>query len=541
MKNIKLIYLLLTGLILSFTACDRDINDWEQNGEYSGLFRPLSFAQSQLKATSIEIKYNTIVNATKYVFEFSEDTLEFQNSVRTIEILADTLTVYSKNDNVLKSEYRTMFEDLNGSTFYSVRMKGVNERNGLESEYMSFTFTTPGEQLFTSSEVGINDIALFWTPVPNVTHLSISVYNRETLVYDFLKDVQLNSTEIANGSAILSDLTGGTGYRITINNDDIIRGTLTLKTLGMSGGETLVVNPGDDIAALLAGSISRGIGDVTLLFSENTTYDLGSVKIPFGIDNLIFTSTGSRKNADLPKLTLPSVGFDGGPIISIGFENVYIDGGGTATYLFNIGDLNGFTSVNFEGCEIKHFSRSIVRISDGQQREIESVKFNNCLIQDIGTNGYGVINLGTNFRKFDIISFTNCTLFELGTQLYGGNTVIGEVIMNNCTFFNSTAKMDQVFRFDTAPAAVTISNCIFSGPNNGGAINSGRADYSSYLEFSDNCYITSDLQVYKYNFAGITSYTKSSDELFVSPATGDFHFKDQTFAGKDTAGDPFWY
>ena len=39
---------------------------------------------------------------------------------------------------------------------------------------------------------------------------------------------------------------------------------------------------------------------------------------------------------------------------------------------------------------------------------------------------------------------------------------------------------------------------------------------------------------------GLTSYTKTTAELFTDPAKGDFTYKDTGFAGKSTAGDPRW-
>ena len=78
----------------------------------------------QTDATSVTLRYSQIVNAKVYIFEFYTDSLEFnaENYVRTDTILKDTLTVFSESNTPMRVEYRTLFQEFNGSTQYSVRM-----------------------------------------------------------------------------------------------------------------------------------------------------------------------------------------------------------------------------------------------------------------------------------------------------------------------------------------------------------------------------------------------------------------------------------
>ena len=90
-------------------------------------------------------------------------------------------------------------------------------------------------------------------------------------------------------------------------------------------------------------------------------------------------------------------------------------------------------------------------------------------------------------------------------------------------------ELPKVFRFDNAastppsPKSATMRNLIFSGPNKGKKMNSGNGAYD-ILNFSDNCYITSDLQEGNNRFEEITR---------IKPGAG--------FAGTGNAGDPRWY
>lgn len=156
------LYLMLV-LVIGLTSCKDDANDWPVDKSYNALFRPLTFEKSAADATTVTLRYSQIVNAKVYIFEFYTDELEFkaENYVRTDTILKDTLTVFSDSDTPMRVEYRTLFKELNGSTKYSVRMKGRNA-DGVESEYVSATFETQAEQLFTGVEASANAATLTW-------------------------------------------------------------------------------------------------------------------------------------------------------------------------------------------------------------------------------------------------------------------------------------------------------------------------------------------------------------------------------------------
>ena len=119
------LYVLL-ALIVGMSSCEDDANDWTVDKNYDALFRPLTFDKSATDATSVTLRYSQIVNAKVYIFEFYTDSLEFnaENYVRTDTILKDTLTVFSESNTPMRMEYRTLFQEFNGSTQYSVRMKG---------------------------------------------------------------------------------------------------------------------------------------------------------------------------------------------------------------------------------------------------------------------------------------------------------------------------------------------------------------------------------------------------------------------------------
>ena len=215
---------------------------------------------------------------------------------------------------------------------------------------------------------------------------------------------------------------------------------------------------------------------------------------------------------------------------------------------------NSFNSITFEGCAIQNVGRSIVRLN-GTGFRISDITFNNTIISRISTNGYGMIsaNKTNDDMVLNKLAITNCTLIDMGERLmdlYARE--ISLILMENCTLYNGTElskQLGHLFRLNGDPtpvSAVEIRNNIFAGPNANmsgisGAVTPGYNDYT-FLDFSENNYMTSDMKVGNKKFKGMTQLEQTSDDLFVDPANGDFHIKSGTgFAGAGNAGDSRWW
>src|SRR5690606_35750087 len=108
-----------------------------------------------------------------------------------------------------------VFEDLDGSSRYSVRMKGINSETGEESNYSELYFMTTAEQLFTSADIFVDRLVMHWLVTDRVTHLSVfdPVSGAE------IATVDLSASDIANGAAEISGLQPGIDYRVVIFNE----------------------------------------------------------------------------------------------------------------------------------------------------------------------------------------------------------------------------------------------------------------------------------------------------------------------------------
>lgn len=400
-------------------------------------------------------------------------------------------------------------------------------------------------------EVTANSATLTWEETNRVTHLTLA--QMVDTKYGEEKQIDLTSEDIAACSKTLSELENGATYRVRIYNNDALRGSYVFKTLGLGGSEILFVEATEtgviDLSTLLSNFVKeKECSNVTVQLTPGAVYKVSELKIP-GLDNILFTSTEANENNRSQLIVTNKISL-ASPIQSLSFEFVCLNGNGEASYMTDWKNSSYAQSISFTGCAIQNIKRTLVRISDGSGVFMTDITIDNCVISEVGTDGYGMINFGKNIDQLEKVSITNSTLINIGDQLMDVKGGIGDVILENCTFYNSMdakKELPKVFRFDNAastppsPKSATMRNLIFSGPNKGKKMNSGNGAYD-ILNFSDNCYITSDLQEGNNRFEEITRIKQSSDDLFVDPLNGDFHIKPGAgFAGTGNAGDPRWY
>ena len=88
-----------------------------------------------------------------------------------------------------------------------------------------------------------------------------------------------------------------------------------------------------------------------------------------------------------------------------------------------------------------------------------------------------------------------------------------------------------------------MKNCIFGMTKQGGTTATAKGVRYNTNGTADGSggYSTSDYSALTNPLSGLTAYPKLSTDLWTDPFNGNFKFKDATFAGKTTAGDPRWW
>lgn len=511
-------------------SCEKDYNNWEVESGHDRLFRSLIFEVSKLQSTSVELKFTKSISATKYVFEFSKDNLEFKEIVKTVELSASSLVPFAPSSNLTKVEYREMFTDLDGTTGYSVRMKSVDETTGMESGYSQIYFETPPEQIFTNYLPTTNSIKLQWTVTPRVTN--IVLYNADM---QLIKDVTLTDGQKTLGEITFDNLSIGTKYIAKIFNGTNNRGTLNMTTTGFAGStvyKVLLTDTATTINTALTNLVTGGATDITVEFEVGKTYAIGGeILVPTGVNNIAFTgSTGP--NGELPILS--NARFN----VKTQVKDIIIQYLSTTSSGNFFIDLAAKTvnNINVEGCNISNIN-SIVRVSGAAV--IKDINVNNTWISNTG--GYGVFNVGAG-GVVNSINATNCTLTEISTR-FADVRIATKVNFKNITCVNITTAMGHLWLFDNAkPSQVSIQNLIIGGPNGGAKINDTNGTYSNIPISYAGSYKTNDLIVDVRPFNAIAVVPLNIYGLFVDPANKNFHIKEGVgFAGTGVAGDKRWF
>jgi hypothetical protein len=529
MKNKLLVFKVLI-LITTMISCEKDYNQWEVDSSYDRLFKSIIFEASDVKPTSVELKFTKSISATKYVFEFSKDSLEFKNIVNTVEVLADTLKPFATSSNQTRVEYREIFDELDGTTGYSVRMKSIDTKTGLESKYNQVYFKTPAEEIFKGYTATSTSVSLKWGISPKVT--KISLYNEAAV---FVKDIVLTQGQKDTGMLTIENLANGSNYIAKIFNGDNNRGTINVKTTGIFNStiyKVLLSDTAASIGTALQGLVATGSTDITVEFAAGTAYTIGGdITIPSGLKNIAFV--GSANGSGVSS-SLSNVRFK----VQDKINNIIVQNlTTTSTGNFFI-DLPAkiVNDIQIEGCTISQIN-SIVRVSGASV--INNINVNNCLISQTG--GYGVLNVGVG-GTVSSINVSNCTLTEISTR-FADVRVKTKINFKNITCVNVTMAMGHLWNFDNNfPVQVSVQNCIIAGPNGATALNSTSAAYSNIsISYTSN-YKTKDVINGTRLLTGIVDVPLTMADFFVDPAKGDFHVKPGIgFAGTGVAGDPRWF
>jgi len=529
MKNTIIIFV-VSILSCFMVSCEKDYNNWEVEPGHDRLFKSLIFEVSKLQSTSVELKFTKSISATKYVFEFSKDNLEFKEIVKTVELSASSLTPFAPSSNLTKVEYREMFTDLDGTTGYSVRMKSIDETSGMESGYQQIYFETPPEQIFTNYLPTTNSVKLKWAVTPRVTN--VVFYNSEMQV---IKNVTLTDAQKSLGELTFDNLTIGTKYIAKIFNETNNRGTLNVSTSGIANSTVYSVLPVDNastIGTALTNLVAGGATNITVAFAEGTTYNIGGdITIPTGVNDIAFVGTADS-NGNLSVLS--NARFR----VQTQINNLIIQYLQTTSSGSFFVELNGKTAkdIFIEGCKVSNIN-SIVRISSGTV--LNNINVTNTWISNTG--GWGVFNVGSG-TTLNSINVSNCTFTEISTR-FGDIRIATKINFSNITCVNITMAMSHLWLFDNnRPVQVSLQNLILAGPNGGAKINSTNGNYSNIPISYAGSYKTKDLIVDTRPFTGITEVPLDIYGLFVDPANGDFHIKEGVgFAGTGVAGDKRWF
>lgn len=548
MKKIIINIGLIAGLFVLFSlnACKDKINPVVDELSFSRTFTPGEFSAQISNITTVTLSWTTVKNVDHYVVEIYQGTDFVAGSLIFTTDLPAPLSLVDKISfaYVLPA----------GDTQFSARINAVSSLDGVaESKWISVGFKSLPENLFLGyiSELsGFKAVTVRWKPGSTAT--TISFDNGTKTSYP------ISAAEATAGVKIVTGVAKGK-YQISLMNTTFVRG----KTNVLVEGDVLLAPGSDLVAAINAASP----GNVIIL-------PAGEV-FKFAINSIINKSIKIRAiNKQNPptlcassgaSLTSPMFLID--PSLtssdSIVFQNIIITGyinnnvsEGLITGVYDQGTSNACNIglLKFTGCELKHFSRHLIRLRGTATQIIDRFEVNDCILSDYGTNStsYGIISSNTAAGTIKNIKFSNSTIYNFLSYLvlYTSGTSCNSVILNNCSLNQITYTPASTTRYIMdlnntvfTGGGVNVSNCIFGST---AAAHTNGIRTSGTLLFT-NTYCTSDYDdsfTPAYSVKSLmTAYSGASTALWTSPVAGtseDFHFLDAGFAGKSSTGDPRW-
>ncbi|MFL9830618.1 DUF4957 domain-containing protein [Flavobacterium sp. ST-87] len=537
--SVKIILFLCLSVIV-FNACQAD----EEVFAKTRLFRPVLSEDLFAEGNVVIVNMGKLKEAIGYTVEVSRDTF------KTID--------YTINTEVSRIEINEELigEELFWNTLYQIRATAhaqdpqydskVSDLGNVKTERFPTILNIP-------ATFDVTDIAarVSWTVAGEaVTGIKVFAGDDLKLKTPLFPQKSVSSEEQLAGVSFVEGLSPETSYQIAIYSGTTLRGWVDYKTKVADidpNGPGVIDIRADTSPSAVNNALTTAPEGAIILVKRGMTYDMPSYAINKSVTIRAAYGFGEQK-AKLYKDGNMNIA-SGTNIDHIRFIDLEIRGKNYAgNYVFN--PSSGNTIINeltFDNCKIGTL-RGVVRMR-GNNAVINTYEIKNSIVDSIG--GYGVLTVGegtTQTANVKNIKLTNST-FNKVTYLIVSTNNSETIMIDGCTFANVT----NYFRY-TGDATksnvingVSIKNSIFghAWDETGAAttwttvgIPNGLANTSFDVS---NSYTTSDITWSK-EVPNLTpkTYSKNQSDLWVDPQNNDFNFKDKSFIGRITAGDPRW-
>lgn len=525
---------LVSAMLLAFSGCDDNIDPEIEEINVSRVFSPTGVTAQIKDIKFIELDWNLRDDATEYIVEFSQDSLEFATIIRTLTV--------SPNDLPVREEFE-------GDTRYSVRVKAVNDAGKDDSKWAAVTVKTEQEQIFSpisEADLSYNLVTLHWAEGGSVTHITITPEDGETESYEISEDEMVDRTKTITG------LIPGTEYTVVIYNGEARRGNRTFTTLSLDvpdAEQVIYLNATDVFSQNTFDTLTTS--SVVFVMPQGAVYSAAAALILKGEMDINFYGAPGANKAIIAfnGFTLPAIGG------RIKFENVdltgydYVDGVETSTkrnYIFNQSVASQTEEIVFENCVVRNFTNTPFRIQSSNAINVGKLVFNNCVVRDIGNNGttgtYAFIHTNVATGSVSNIEITNSTLYDIGYSIILHSAAPStSVKIENCTFNDVVGNGRYLVDYNAQLVTdFSFVNNVIGKSKSPANTSRGIRINALAVTVANSNYITNDFVMADFIIGGASSYSGASTDLFVDPANGNFGYKDLNYAGKSTTGDPRW-
>jgi len=461
----------------------------------------------------------------------------------TVEVAADTLfetpVVFT---GVTDTTAITLTEEqLEVRQTYFARIKANAQGNTPESKWLTSNgFGIRGVQLFLDNPVKSTDLTevgviLRFTSREDLTSIVLTDENGAT------QEIALTPADLSAGSVVIDNLTSRTTYTANILAGDRNRGTTTFRTKEPLAGILIDLRGIEGRPGVLQDTITLVPNGSTIILKRGMTYTISATT---SLDRSVTITSGT----DLTIEELASIYFTsnfnivaGSNISKIHFQDVNMSSDdATNRYIFNINQASAIETLSFDNVRASMF-RGLVRLQ-AQPTIITRFSLNNSVVDSIGS--YGIINVDVATSMVENISLTNSTIYKAEKVIVSRNNS-SSVLIENVTINEAPVSGQYLIDYSTSGTnnvtdGIVLRNIILgTGKADSQTIRGIRSSTTTSVEVS-NSYSTSDYVTTNFPITGLTAYSGTALNLWVNPKNGNFQFKDQSFAGRTSAGDPRW-
>jgi hypothetical protein len=522
MKKLKYQIIIAVALVMAVISCQKKSID---RFTPSRMFTPTGLTVAG-GDTAVTITWPASLfsagSGVSYTVEISADTT-FQ-AAPALTFITDTTRAFVTDDSL---------QDRVG---YFVRVKANATKTATESAWIESAsrFTLVGVQIFhsiQSSDILDDEAILNWTPTPGITKIVVTGPNGET--FEFV----LAPEELNAGQKLVTGLTGGTPYKAEIFADTRSKGLLNFTTKSAVSGDNVIdLRNITDRPGVLTDTLPQIPDGAIILLKRGLTY---TVPDAYTFDKSV--SIRSGLGFDAPATLLLSNNFDAtGDIDSLLFSDLNIATDGSANYFMNVGHVTTIGQLSVINCTTSGvYNNSFIRLKTGDA-DIRNLLIDNCIIDSFGIGAkYAVLYANaSSTARIDNITVQNSTFSSFYYFIRQDGITGTSIKINNCTFNDMINQGGYFINYSgTFPSVFNINNSIFGRTLDATNANGIKAAGNAVLS---NCYMVSDCVFSANPITGATSYAGAAADLFASPDNGNFSFKDNSFAGKSTTGDPRW-
>jgi len=517
MKQLSFFFIIAIALAIGCKKTD-DLGD-------SRLFRPVIAGQLSADSNTIAAAWQRIGGAKSYELQISRDTFKTIDKSFTLDTNAIAI------------------KELLYNQLYQLQVRAIASDTVLNSKWSYLGAIKTLTSILKNpavDDITLNSVRVRWTtkgsPVTSVKIVKKS--DNSTAA-----QVTLTPTDITNEYVVVGGLSSNTLYTINLYSGSDLRGYVDFTTKAPFTGSVIDLTGITGRPSVLADTIPTIASGSIVLLKRGQTYNIASS----------INLSKSITITSAPDLTIPqqakiyftsNFNFAASAVIdSIEFNDVYMysDNYGSR-YVFNTTNSATVGKIKFMNSRVEIF-RGVLRLQSGTTT-VNNFIVDNSIVDSI--SNYGVLTVGVATTKAENVSFTNSTFYK-AEVIVSSVSPSTSVLVDACTFNEAPAGNSTSYYLNynsvNVTNGITVTNCIFGigKPTSAGAttVRDYRASASTLINTGNN-YRTADHLSAGNDFPSIQTSNRTSVQLWVDPANGNFKIADNTFPGRSTSGDPRW-